>query len=70
MRRHDFTVPAVILADKAYPVRRGLLVVYKQYTSVSHATRQLRRRYNALVTRGRVVVENAIGRMRMRFGIL
>lgn len=29
-----------------------------------------RARYNSMVTRGRVIVENAIGRLRMRFAIL
>ena len=33
--RHNMMFPQVLLADKAYPVRKGLLPVYKNYTNIS-----------------------------------
>lgn len=66
----NIVLPQVIICDKAYPVRKGLMPVYKKYTNTPAYVRLRRKRFNDIMTRGRVIVENAIGRLYMRFSIL
>ena len=63
-------IPQQIIADKAYAQSSNMLVSYKHREGLSAYERRRRRRYNMAHKRHRVIVENALGALKMRFKIL
>ena len=60
----------MILGDSAYPCSKHLVAVYKDDQQATAATARRRRRFNKLVSSTRIVVEQSIGTLKMRFPVL
>ena len=60
----------VILADSGYGCSRHIIPLYKELEGMGNNERRARRRFNRLAASTRIIVEQAIGTLKMRFPIL
>ena len=65
-----FLALQMLLGDNAYPNSRHLLTVYKEVQDLPAVERRRRKRFNRVLARGRIVVEQTIGSLKMRFPYL
>ena len=63
-------IPQMILGDSGYPNLSKLITPYKKSSRISAFERRRRHNYNKRVSKGRIIVENTIGALKMRFPIL
>ena len=63
-------IPLYICGDSAYPNLRKMVTPFKKVPGLSAGERRRRKKYNRKLSRGRIVVEQAIGQLKMRFPIL
>ena len=60
----------MILGDSGYPNLTKLITPYKKGGNITPYERRRRSNYNKRVSKGRIIVENTIGALKMRFPIL
>lgn len=60
-------MPQLILADQGYPLEQQVLIPFREALI---ATDSRRKAFNRAVSKTRIIVENVIGRLKRRFGIL
>jgi hypothetical protein len=66
-------IPQVLIGDTGYPNVRHLITPFKKnewFRNLPIFQKRRIRRYNKRLSRGRVIVENTIGALKMRFPIL
>ena len=60
----------MILADSAYACSKSIIPVFKDDSSLGSSEARQRRRFNKLVSSTRILVEQSIGTLKMRFPII
>lgn len=60
----------VILGDNAYPALKHLLPIYRDVQGLSAVEQRRRTRYNKVIASTRILVEQSIGTLKMRWPIL
>ena len=60
----------MIIGDSGYPNLSKLICPFKRDASVGPHKCMRRKRYNKRLSKGRIIVENTIGALKMRFPVL
>lgn len=63
-------IPQMIIGDSGYPNLNKLITPYKRVSTITPHERRRRNNYNRRLSKGRIIVENTIGALKMRFPIL
>lgn len=67
---YEHQIPQWIMGDNAYPCLSKLVPVFPKEAGLDQAELYARKRFNMLMSSARILVEQGLGTMKMRFPIL